>query len=99
MTKTTFINRLAQQSGLTNEQSTTVINLIENHNILSNSEKEASIAHIASELDLDSTKAKSVYSSIKQIIYSEIKSQTVKWIAGTAVIIIAGIIVFRLRKK
>lgn len=99
MTKTTFINRLAQTTGLTEEQSSIVVNAIEDHNLFSKDEKALIITDIVQRLGIDEQSAGKYFAEASQIVSSEIKNQTVKWIAGTAVIVIAGIIVFRLKKK
>ena len=99
MTKTTFIERLAQKANLTNEQSKLVVETIEEHNLFAKSEKPEIVEDIAKVLDCGHDQAERYFVDASQIIDSEIKSQTVKWIAGTAVIIIAGIIVYRLRKN
>ena len=99
MTKKTFINRLAQTTGLTDEQSSIVVNAIEDHNLFAKDEKQIIVADIAQKLDCSEQEAQNYFAQASQIVCSEIKSQTVKWIAGTAVVIVAGIIVFRLRKK
>ena len=99
MTKKTFTNRLSQQTGLSQEDSRTVIDLIENHNIFSSSEKEEITKDITSKLGCGSAESDRIYSQIKKIIGAEIKSQTVKYIAGTAVAVIAGIIVLRHKKS
>ena len=99
MTKTTFINRLSQTTGLTNEQSSIIVNAIEDHNLFAKDEKQIIVSDIAQRLDCSEQDAQSYFAQASQIVCSEIKSQSVKWIAGTAVIVVAGIIVFKLRKK
>ena len=99
MTKTTFINRLAQKANITEEQSRIVVETIEEHNLFAKSEKPEIVEDIAKHLECSEDDAKEYFADASQIISTEIKNQTVKWIAGTAVIIVAGIIVFRLRKK
>ncbi len=99
MTKQTFIERLAIKAGITKEQSATVVNTIEDHNLFSKDEKAIIIADIAQQLETNEQTAARYFADASQIVASEIKSQTVKYIAGTAVIVIAGIIVYRLKKK
>lgn len=99
MTKQTFIERLAVKSGITKEQSTVVVNTIEQHNLFSQEEKPEIISDIAQKLETNEQTAEKYFAEASQIVASEIKSQTVKYIAGTAVIVIAGIIVYRLKKK
>lgn len=97
--KNTFINRLAEKASITQEQSRTVVETIEEHNLFSKSEKPEIVEDIAKQLGCSEDDANRYFADASQIVSSEIKSQTVKWIAGTAVIVIAGIIVFRLKKK
>lgn len=99
MTKQTFIERLAIKAGITKEQSATVVNTIEDHNLFSKDEKAIIISDIAQQLETNEQTAARYFADASQIVASEIKSQTVKYIAGTAVIVIAGIIVYRLKKK
>jgi nucleoid DNA-binding protein len=99
MTKQTFIERLSKKADITAEQSSIIVNAIEDHNLFAKDEKALIVADIAQQLEIDEDTAAKYFSHASQIISSEIKSQSIKWIAGTAVVIIAGIIVFRLRKK
>ncbi len=99
MTKQTFIERLAQKADITQQQSEIVVNTIEDHNLFCKSERAEIIADIADKLVTDEQTAEKYFAEASKIVSSEIKSQTVKWIAGTAVIIIAGIVVYRLRKN
>ena len=99
MTKNTFVNRLSARAEITQEQSRIVVDAIEDHNLFAKSEKPEIVEDIAKHLECSEDDAKEYFADASQIISTEIKSQTVKWIAGTAVIIVAGIIVFRLRKK
>ena len=50
MTKTTFIERLAQKANLTNEQSKLVVETIEEHNLFAKSEKPEIVEDIAKAL-------------------------------------------------
>ena len=99
MTKTTFIERLSQKAGITSEQSKVVVDTIEEHNLFAKSEKPEIVEDIAKALDCGHDQAERYFVDASQLISMEIKSQTIKWIAGTAVVIIAGIIVFKLKKK
>ncbi len=99
MTKKTFIERLSQKADITSEQSAVVVNAIESHNLFAKDEKAHIIADISQQLEVDEQTAGKYFAEASSIVSSEIKSQTVKYIAGTAVIVIAGIIVFRLRKN
>ena len=95
MTKQTFIERLSQKADITKESSAIVVNAIEDHNLFAKDEK----ADIAQQLGVGEDTAEKYFSHASQIVRSEIKNQSVKWVAGATVIVIAGIIVFRLRKK
>lgn len=99
MTKTTFIKRLSEKADLTQEQSRLVIETIEEHNLFAKSEKPQIIEDIAKALGCEQDRAERYFVDASQLINSEIKNQTVMWIAGTAAIVIAGIIVYRLRKN
>ncbi len=99
MTKQTFIERLSQKAGITKESSAIVVNAIEDHNLFAKDEKALIVSDIAQQLDIGEDTAEKYFSHASQIVRSEIKNQSVKWVAGAAVIVIAGIIVFRLRKK
>ncbi|MBQ8120871.1 MAG: hypothetical protein IJ172_08865 [Ruminococcus sp.] len=99
MTKQTFIERLSQKAGITKESSAIVVNAIEDHNLFAKDEKALIVSDIAQQLDIGEDTAEKYFSHASQIVRSEIKSQTVKYIAGAAVIVIAGIIVYRLKKK
>lgn len=99
MTKQTFIERLSQKADITKESSAIVVNAIEDHNLFAKDEKALIVSDIAQQLGVGENTAEKYYSHASQIVRSEIKNQSVKWVAGAAVIVIAGIIVFRLRKK
>lgn len=99
MTKQTFIERLSQKAGITKESSAIVVNAIEDHNLFAKDEKALIVSDIAQQLEVGEDTAEKYFSYASQIVRSEIKNQSVKWVAGAAVIVIAGIIVFRLRKK
>lgn len=99
MTKTTFIERLSLKAGITKEQSKLVVDTIEVHNLFAKSEKPEIVEDIAKVLECDHDQAERYFVDATQIVNAEINSQTVKWIAGTAVVIIAGIIVFKQKKK
>ncbi|MBP1538514.1 MAG: hypothetical protein IJM32_02840 [Ruminococcus sp.] len=99
MTKQTFIERLSQKADITKESSAIVVNAIEDHNLFAKDEKALIVSDIAQQLDIGEDTAEKYFSHASQIVRSEIKNQSVKWVAGAAVIVIAGIIVFRLRKK
>lgn len=99
MTKQTFIERLSQKADITKESSAIVVNAIEDHNLFAKDEKALIVSDIAQQLDIGEDTAEKYFSHASQIVRSEIKNQSVKWVAGAAAIVIAGIIVFRLRKK
>ena len=99
MTKQTFIERLSQKADITKESSAIVVNAIEDHNLFAKDEKALIVSDIAQQLKVGEDTAEKYFSHASQIVRSEIKNQSVKWVAGAAVIVIAGIIVFRLRKK
>ncbi len=99
MTKQTFIERLSQKADITKESSAIVVNAIEDHNLFAKDEKALIVSDIAQQLEVGEDTAEKYFSHASQIVRSEIKNQSVKWVAGAAVIVIAGIIVFRLRKK
>ena len=99
MTKHTFIERLSQKADITKESSAIVVNAIEDHNLFAKDEKALIVSDIAQQLGVGEDTAEKYFSHASQIVRSEIKNQSVKWVAGAAVIVIAGIIVFRLRKK
>lgn len=99
MTKQTFIERLSQKADITAEQSSIIVNAIEDHNLFAKDEKALIVSDIAQQLGVGEDTAEKYFSHASQIVRSEIKNQSVKWVAGAAVIVIAGIIVFRLRKK
>ena len=99
MTKQTFIERLSQKADITKESSAIVVNAIEDHNLFAKDEKALIVSDIAQQLDIGEDTAEKYFSHASQIVRSDIKNQSVKWVAGAAVIVIAGIIVFRLRKK
>ena len=99
MTKQTFIERLSQKADITKESSAIVVNAIEDHNLFAKDEKALIVSDIAQQLGVGEDTAEKYFSHASQIVRSEIKNQSVKWVAGAAVIVIAGIIVLRLRKK
>lgn len=99
MTKQTFIERLSQKADITKESSAIVVNAIEDHNLFAKDEKALIVSDIAQQLEVGEDTAEKYFFHASQIVRSEIKNQSVKWVAGAAVIVIAGIIVFRLRKK
>jgi nucleoid DNA-binding protein len=99
MTKQTFIERLSQKADITKESSAIVVNAIEDHNLFAKDEKALIVSDIAQQLGVGEDAAEKYFSHASQIVRSEIKNQSVKWVAGAAVIVIAGIIVFRIRKK
>lgn len=99
MTKNTFIKRLSQKADITTEQSRIVVEAIEDHNLFAKDEKEIIIADIAQQLEVDEDTAAKYFSHASQIIRSEIKSQSIKLIAGTAAAVIAGIFVMKMRKN
>ncbi len=99
MTKQTFIERLSQKADITKESSAIVVNAIEDHNLFAKDEKALIVSDIAQQLGVGEDTAEKYFSHASQIVRSEIKNQSVKWVAGATVIVIAGIIVFRLRKK
>jgi nucleoid DNA-binding protein len=99
MTKQTFIERLSKKADITAEQSSIIVNAIEDHNLFAKDEKALIVSDIAQQLGVGEDTAEKYFSHASQIVRSEIKNQSVKWVAGAAVIVIAGIIVFRLRKK
>jgi nucleoid DNA-binding protein len=99
MTKQTFIERLSQKADITKESSAIVVNAIEDHNLFAKDEKALIVSDIAQQLGVGEDTAEKYFSHASQIVRSEIKNQSVKLVAGAAVIVIAGIIVFRLRKK
>ena len=99
MTKNTFVNRLSARAEITQEQSRIVVDAIEDHNLFAKDEKALIVSDIAQQLEVGEDTAEKYFSHASQIVRSEIKNQSVKWVAGAAVIVIAGIIVFRLRKK
>ena len=99
MTKNTFIKRLSQKADITTEQSRIVVEAIEDHNLFAKDEREIIITDIAQQLEVDEDTAAKYFSHASQIIRSEIKDQAVMWIAGTTVVVIAGIVVMRMRKN
>lgn len=99
MTKNTFIKRLSQKADITTEQSRIVVEAIEDHNLFAKDEKEIIIADIAQQLEADEDTAAKYFSHASQIIRSEIKSQSIKLIAGTAAAVIAGIFVMKMRNN
>ena len=96
MNKQELINTLSQKTDITIEQSTRVVNNIEEYNIFAKSDRPQIISCIAGTLDCTEYRAEEIFTRFMQIINGEAKSKTVKFIAGTAVIVIAGVIVFRL---
>lgn len=99
MTKNTFIKRLSQKADITTEQSRIVVEAIEDHNLFAKDEKEIIIADIAQQLGCGEKQAQRYFCEAAGIIRSEIKDQAVMWIAGTTVVVIAGIVVMRMRKS
>jgi nucleoid DNA-binding protein len=99
MTKNTFVNRLSAKAEITQEQSRIVVDAIEDHNLFAKEEKDLIVSDIAQQLGCGEKQAQRYFCEASRIIRSEIKDQAVMWIAGTTVVVIAGIVVMRMRKN
>ena len=99
MTKNTFVNRLSAKAEITQEQSRIVVDAIEDHNLFAKDEKALIVSDIAQQLGCGEKQAQRYFCEASRIIRSEIKDQAVMWIAGTTVVVIAGIVVMRMRKN
>ncbi len=99
MTKNTFVNRLSARAEITQEQSRIVVDAIEDHNLFAKEEKDLIVSDIAQQLGCGEKQAQRYFCEASRIIRSEIKDQAVMWIAGTTVVVIAGIVVMRMRKN
>ena len=99
MTKNTFVNRLSARAEITQEQSRIVVDAIEDHNLFAKEEKDLIVSDIAQQLGCGEKQAQRYFCEATRIIRSEIKDQAVMWIAGTTVVVIAGIVVMRMRKN
>ena len=99
MTKNTFVNRLSARAEITQEQSRIVVDAIEDHNLFAKDEKALIVSDIARQLGCGEKQAQRYFCEASRIIRSEIKDQAVMWIAGTTVVVIAGIVVMRMRKN
>ena len=99
MTKNTFVNRLSARAEITQEQSRIVVDAIEDHNLFAKDEKDLIVSDIAQQLGCGEKQGQRYFCEASRIIRSEIKDQTVMWIAGTTVVVIAGIVVMRMRKN
>jgi len=99
MTKNTFVNRLSARAEITQEQSSIVVDAIEDHNLFAKEEKDLIVSDIAQQLGCGEKQAQRYFCEASRIIRSEIKDQAVMWIAGTTVVVIAGIVVMRMRKN
>jgi len=99
MTKNTFVNRLSAKAEITQEQSRIVVDAIEDHNLFAKEEKDLIVSDIAQKLGCGEKQAQRYFCEASRIIRSEIKDQAVMWIAGTTVVVIAGIVVMRMRKN
>ena len=99
MTKNTFVNRLSARAEITQEQSRIVVDAIEDHNLFAKEEKDLIVSDIAQQLGCGEKQAQRYFCEASRIIRSEIKDQAIMWIAGTTVVVIAGIVVMRMRKN
>ncbi len=99
MTKNTFVNRLSARAEITQEQSRIVVDAIEDHNLFAKDEKDLIVSDIAQQLGCGEKQAQRYFCEASRIIRSEIKDHAVMWIAGTTVVVIAGIVVMRMRKN
>lgn len=99
MTKNTFVNRLSARAEITQEQSRIVVDAIEDHNLFAKDEKALIVSDIAHQLGCGEKQAQRYFCEASRIIRSEIKDQAVMWIAGTTVVVFAGIVVMRMRKN
>lgn len=99
MTKNTFVNRLSARAEITQEQSRIVVDAIEDHNLFAKDEKDLIVSDIAQQLGCGEKQAQRYFCEASRIIRSEIKDQAIMWIAGTTVVVIAGIVVMRMRKN
>ena len=61
MTKTTFINELANRTGITQEQASTVNKIFESNFIFKKNNSQKIIAEIGEKLGFDEAKSKEIY--------------------------------------
>lgn len=75
MRKYQFIERLAQKTGLTQEEATKVNDIIEEHSLIGKKSKAAATAEIGEALNVDATRADEISNTAYDIIAEAMKNK------------------------